>query len=163
MVKLDKVLRTKFLINGEQVYSCDPKEILQEVFLSVPDVLYWSAEAIREFVIGTFEMINEFGVKVKEELKLSNSVVTGEVSKSFSRFSSWTKKTHRFIPKDRDKLILFVYNSIMVCEGKGLLPGFGISNRHGDNLPGNPEKITICPLPAEIPVRKEKTDGNHMD
>ena len=67
MVKLDKVLRTQFLINGEPVYTCDPKEILQEIFLSVPDILYWSADAIREFVIGTFEMINNFGVKVKEE------------------------------------------------------------------------------------------------
>ena len=159
MVKLDKVLRTQFLINNEPVYTCDPKEIFQEVFLSVPDILYWSAEAMREFIIGTFEMINEFGVKVKEELKLSNSVVTGEVSKSFSRFSSWTKKTYRFIPKDRDKLILFVYNSIMVCEGKGLLAGFGMSNKHKDSLPGNPEKTTICALPVEIPTRKEKDNG----
>lgn len=159
MVKLDKVLRTQFLINSEPVYTCDPKEILQEIFLSVPDIVYWSSEAIREFIIGTFEMINEFGMKVKEELKLSNSVVTGEVSKSFSRFSSWTKKTYRFIPKDRDKLILFVYNSIMVCEGKGLLAGFGMSNKHKDSLPGNPEKTTICALPVEIPTRKEKDNG----
>jgi hypothetical protein len=155
LLKLDKVLRTRFILNDEPIYTCEPKEILQAVFGSVPDITFWSSEALREFVIGTFGMINEFGVHVKQELKLINSAVTGDVSRQFSKFSTWTKKAAKFIPRDRDKLINYIYDMILSCEGKGLLPHFGMTNKHQDNLNRNPEKVTICELPLEIPKRSK--------
>jgi hypothetical protein len=116
--------------------------------------MYWSAEALRGFVTGSFVMINDFGEQVKKELKEVNSSVSGEVNARFTRFRAWTTKSSKFIPKDREKLIKFVYNTIMSCEGKGLLAGFGLSNKHKDTIPGNPEMVTICPLPVEIPKRR---------
>ena len=154
MLKLDKVLRTRFILNGEPIYTSDPKEILQEIFCSVPDILFWSAEALREFVTGTFSMINEFGVQVKQELKENNSTVSGDVSRRFSKFATWTTKSAKFIPRDRDRLINYIFDLILTCEGKGLLPHFGMSNKHGDNLNRNPEKVTYCVLPLEIPKEK---------
>lgn len=158
MIKFDKIIRTRFILNDEPIYSHDPKVILQTIFTSVPDIACWSPEALREFIIGTFQMVHDFGVHIKQELKDSASPLAGDVSKKFSRFSSWSTKALKFLPKDRERLIHFVFNIIMSCEGKGLLPGFGMSNKHKDSIPGNPEKKSIYSLPIEIPVRRERDD-----
>jgi hypothetical protein len=152
---LDKTIRTRFVINNEFIYSCDPKEILKETFSSAPDISYWSADAMREFITGTFEMIREYGDQIKQELKDSGSELYGDVSRRYSKFGSWTSKTLKFLPRDREKLIHFIFNTLMVCEGIGLLAGFGMSNKHKDKIPGNPERTTICPLPADIPTKEE--------
>jgi len=153
MLRLDRIVLSRFLFNGEPIYSYDPKEILETILISSPNIHFWSYEALKDYIIGTFQMIHEFGKQVKEEIKLSGSSSFGEVSRKFTTFSSWSSKAIRFLPKSRERLIYFVYDIIMSCEGNGLLPGFGMSNKHKDTIPGNPEKVSIYDLPHEIPVK----------
>ena len=158
MLKIDKMILSRFTLNGQTVPSDDPKVILQEIFTTTPNLDCWSPEALREFIVGSFEMVHDFGLQLKKELKESGSSHFGEVSKKFSRYSSWSSKSIKFLPRDRERLIHFIYDIIMTCEGMSLLPGFGMSNKHGDFLPGNPEKKSIYSLPVEIPRKGERND-----
>jgi hypothetical protein len=74
--------------------------------------------------------------------------------KKFGRFSNWTSKAIKFLPRERERLVSFVYNCVLTCDNMGLLAGFGMSNKHKDKIPGNPEKNSIYTIPVEIPVKK---------
>jgi hypothetical protein len=147
MLQIDEIIKTRFKLNGRIIYSNDPKELLYICFSSISDISFWSADAIKDFINGTFLSIIEYGKEIKKEMVLRNSPVAGDVSKKFTYFHSWCSRSSKRIPSDRDKLVRFVYDMILHCEGHGTLTGFGMSNKHKDKVPGNPERTTICELP----------------
>ena len=64
---------------------------------------------------------------------------------SLKRFTTKILRSKDFISKIHDKnIFLSSWNTLMLSiEGIGLLPNFGFTNKHGDKLKGNSEKISV--------------------
>jgi hypothetical protein len=86
-----------------------------ETMATNANLKYWSQDALEELYKGTAEMIQEI-----------------KPDKRFKKFVQKTRVTYNTI-----------WNTILKSEGKGLLHGFGVSNRFGDRMWGNPERSSI--------------------
>lgn len=129
-------MKTKIKINHENLFTENPSEILS-CALARMDLPYWSYDALREFLFGSLDMLIEFCREKRPEVpdKSSKSKLT-----SFVRKANLMKK---HFPENQGRAVSYIYNQILSCEGMALLPGFGMSNVHKDNLKGNPEIRSI--------------------
>lgn len=127
--------QTHWQVNGIPIPP-NPNMILPTVIESIPDLPYWSAEALRELYIGTMKMGIEM---VKEEKKQRK----GKERAQLTRFISAVPNKIKFLPNDRENLLKSFYSTILTSEGLGLLNGFKAANMHGDITRCNPEIQSI--------------------
>ena len=114
----------------------NPNMILPTVIESIPDLPYWSSEALQKLYIGTLEMGIEMAKEEKKQRK-------GKEGAQLTRFISAAPNKIKFLPQDRDSLLRAFYSAILSSEGLTQLNGFGMSNKWGDSIQRNPEIQSI--------------------
>jgi len=148
----------EFRLNGRALYrtaygGTSPSEILPMLITSTPNLEYWSEDALREFLQGSLEFIIEFCQHTIEEinhdLKIRpKSWHKRESAKHLKRqtrnFMRKLTSHLRIIPHlKREQLIKHAFDLLLSCDRLGPLKGFGLSNKFGDRLFGDPEKSTV--------------------
>lgn len=158
-------MKTHFQLNGTRLPSSDPKEILATCLSAFPNINYWSYDALFQYLKGTIENLQVYcDAKEKEVLELSKKVpnIIGVYNpKRYRYFVTWSNKLLRNIPEydDANLMCRYIYNVILACEGLGLLPGYGMANKHGDRVKGNPEVKSIYGVePFEIYYRRKSRE-----
>jgi hypothetical protein len=111
----------RFYLDEHQLLETDPNKLLSIILSSIKDINYWSTECIYDFVEGTYEQLKIYATSRREEISKDKNTPKSEKSR-LTRFIN----NDTMIPKSRDKLIQFYYKQILLSEGKGLLPGFGM-------------------------------------
>jgi hypothetical protein len=118
--------------NASKVFVNDvPEEERPQVLLGsilscfTSSLMYWSTEALFDLYKGASEMVIEHyqsqGRKTKKlEEKLSTAL--------------------RYAGTERTAIMDVIYEEVLRYENKGRLTGFGMANRYGDWMPGNPER-----------------------
>jgi hypothetical protein len=97
------------------------------LFLFSDDLQYRSKEALVELVKGIFDLVDlSFGYKVNAFYSRKKESFQGKISK-----------------QSRDNILSWIYNNMLSLEGMGLLHGFGVTDKFGDRLWGNPEYQSI--------------------
>lgn len=128
--------RTQFwYLNGNPI-SGDPNLVLPTVLESIPDLQYWSAEALQKLYIGALELAI---IMAKEEKKCKK----GSAASKLTRFINSVPNRLKLLPRDRNRLIELAYSAILSSEGLSTLTGFGMGNKFGDYIAKNPELQTI--------------------
>lgn len=117
-------------LNGHMIKIEDPGEIVNTIFSSVCDLNYWSYEALKELYIGVFDIVSKYCVEKRK-------TCFGSKKTKFTRFIS--KNEYRFLPRNKEKMLLLIYEFILSSEGLGRSHGFGFSNKFGDKIQGNSE------------------------
>lgn len=155
-------MKTHFQLNGTRLPSSDPKEILATCLSAFPNINYWSYDALSEFLKGTILNLHVYCIaKEKEVIELSKKVpnIIGVYNpKRYRYFITWSNKLLRNIPEhdDAPNMHRYIFNVILACEGLGLLPGYGMANKHGDRVKGNPEVKSIYGIePFEVYYRRK--------
>lgn len=132
-------LQTRLTIDGREIsaYEQDPRKIISHMLTHPANLEFWSLEALREFLTGTIEMVSSW-CKVRLEETLPD-----DLKRKYQRFGTWAAKTLKNFPRTQEYAVYYLYNVALAGENKGLLNGFGISNRFQDHIKGNPEKVTL--------------------
>ncbi len=134
-----------FELNGQRLYTNDPKELLITCLTSV-NFKWWSYDALAKYLKGTVESLQIFcRANIEENKKQPQDNKPFVISqRRYSLFVTWSNKLIKNLPKTQtDHLHQYTYNIILACDGLGLLHGFGLANKHGDKVKGNPELRSI--------------------
>jgi len=119
--------------NGFRVLTNKPSDAFSIILSSIPDLKYWSHEALMTLVTNLLEVV----------FALENE---GSSRKQKMQFRSFRKRLSRFleyVPKDQVLFLKRIYDLVLSCDGLSPLHGFGLSNGFGDRLMGNPEYQSI--------------------
>lgn len=133
-------------INGEPVKVFSEREVIATVFsLLIRHSNFSSMEWLKTNMMEASEMIKEFLSSLKEKRKAEGrkSSEVGKLTRLITKFTEFQDHVQRCT--DRNILLTTLYNMTLSYEGLGLLNGFGMSNRHGDKLLGNPEVQSLKP------------------
>jgi hypothetical protein len=120
---------------NNEYFPAEPKQIFS-LAGDFPNLALWSADALSQLYKGLIELSVEMA---REEAKTKKG---GQKAK-LTRLINSSKKRLQYVAQDRNKLIKQIYDAILETEGTGLLHGFGMSNRFGDLIKGDPERQTI--------------------
>jgi len=135
----------------------DPHAVLGEIFTAIPDLKVRSAPALQELYIQTvsalidivrlsIQILQERMSKLKEDDAQAHMIKENVVERGkLSRFIRSLRRQTQYLPNDRDRLLQKIYDTILESEDMGLLRGFGMGNRFGDFIGGNPERQSVCP------------------
>ena len=123
-----------FRVDGKLISVNDKKEAIGACFALMDNINYWSYEALRDLYKGTMQYFSD--IYNYDSLK-------GKEKAAATRFQKYITNSIRYIPKDRNKLIALIYETILSCEKMGRLRRFGIGNQFGDSLKGNAEVTRI--------------------
>jgi len=121
-----------FRIDGRLVSVNDKKEAISACFASMDNLNYWSYDALKDLYKGTMKFF-------ADNYDQDYASMKGKDKAAFTRFKNWVDNTLQYLPKDRDKLLALIYDTILAGEKLRRLFGFGFSNIFGDHLPGNSE------------------------
>lgn len=105
------------------------------VFQCIPDLKYWSPEALLDIRNG----LARIGIMMAEEDKRTAS--SSEKTK-LTRLINQKKKMMEHTPF-REYILSSIYETLLNQEGCGKLRGFGFCNRFKDPVRGNPEKDSV--------------------
>ena len=123
--------RALWQLNGIPIPP-NPNRILPTVIESISDLRYWSADALKELFLGTLEIGLELA---KEEKKCRK----GPQGAQLTRFINSAPNKIKFLPSEHISLLRVCYSAILASEGLSPLNGFGMGNKWGDSIKGNPE------------------------
>ena len=139
-----KMNKKTYIIQNSRLYppiTNNPSELLSTILCSIPNLSLWSYESMRDLYTGVIELTIEY-------CKHEREFLTGPARGKFTRAINKFKNKLRFIPKDRNKMLFALYDTILSGEGFSRLRGYGISNQFGDKLRGNPEAQRISKVHA---------------
>ena len=71
-----------------------PRQILGEIFCSMPNINCWSYEALKELYVEGIKLVSEVAGKVTNAVKLIH-----------------------YVPKEREGMLIRIYESILSSEG----------------------------------------------
>lgn len=120
------------VINGTQVRVTEPQTIIPMILPTMNNLPYWSLESLKDLYVGTLRMVVDFCKFRREEL-------TGSQRAKYTRTINRTENSLKFLPGQRERLLEKLYDMILSGEGYGRLTGYGMANKFGDKLKGNPE------------------------
>lgn len=140
-------------INGKNHRLNDIRDVISFIF-SIPlkHGTYTPIDVMKENYKEAVAVTCEFLSLVRED-RVKAGMKGGELGSitrlitrltDFKEYIEGTNSVHRLNAQ--------VYNLVLSYEGSGLLNGFGMSNRHGDRVIGNPETHSI--LPPEIKKKR---------
>ena len=132
-------LTTRILIDDREItaYEQDPKQAVSLMLTHPVNLEFWSLDALREFLTGTIELVSSW-CKIRLE-----EGVNDDMKRKYQRFGTWAARLLKNFPRRQEHAVSYIYSVAMAAEGKGLLHGFGISNKFSDNIKGDPEKVTL--------------------
>lgn len=120
----------KGITNVNEVYSL----ILQLVGVDSPAPL----QTLKEHIQMVFDLVDDFCTLSREGAK-------GARKASFTRMKTKIANGRIYWSKIRDRKIFMrrYYDLVLSIEKLGTLPGFGFTNRFGDKVRGNAERLSI--------------------
>jgi hypothetical protein len=124
-------------INGYLMIDESPNAVLGAIFSIPKDLKYWSVDGLRKFYIAAHELVCELCEERKRDKRKYKNPA------QFSRFISTSVARITYLPKDREQMLVKIYDAILLSYRLGHLSGFGMTNRFGDKLQGNPERQTL--------------------
>jgi len=148
----------EFRLNDRPIYKLtyggnDPSVLIPLLLSAAPNLEYWSEDALREFLQGSLEMILEFCSHTLEAITADLKAQPKywqhrETAKTLKRkTANFMKKlsSHlRIIPHlKKEQLLKHAYDLLLSCDRLGPLRDFGMCNKFGDKVYGDPEKHTI--------------------
>jgi hypothetical protein len=138
-----KILINNMVIND----TTNPRETLSELLRLTPNLHLWSPDAIKKLIIGNVELLTEFFLLMKDDLKEKISKMTKNTPEfkefkkratTISRFITWgSKLIDRYTDWNEEEnafLTSQVYHLILAGEGQGILGGFGYINKSKHEL-----------------------------
>jgi hypothetical protein len=138
-----KLLVNKMVIND----TTNPRETLSEVLRLTPNLYLWSPDAIKKLIVGNVELLTEFFLLVKNDLKVKKAKMSKNTPEfkefkkritTISRFITWGGKLiDRYTDwKEEENAFLTsqVYHLILAGEGQGVLGGFSYINKSKHEL-----------------------------
>lgn len=134
-------MKNRITINGTPFVNPSPKQVtsaLLECVLS-DDLQYWSPQALFNLYMGIMELVVETieWLKSQPGMKGQRGGNTTRLQKQITRDKLKVKHAGVF-PQTKDTLKQ-MYQQYLASNGLGGLHGFGVTNRYGDRLGGNPE------------------------
>lgn len=123
----------------------NPKEMFSEIMTLFSNLELWSYDALVELHKGVNELVMEICHDFYEMAKGSQK----------TKFTRFIKKggIQLYVPRDRVKLLVMIYESILSGLGCSTLSGYGVTNIFKDNLKINPERQSINDI---VPKNDEK-------
>jgi len=114
------------------------KEIAPTILQSIGNLSLWSYASLRNLHIGLQQMLIDLCENLREGKK-------GSEKANYTRMISKAGKVIHFTPTNRDILLGVLYDLVLESEGMGRLRGYGMGNKFGDSIRGNPEynRMTI--------------------
>ncbi|MDD5053498.1 MAG: hypothetical protein PHO27_12255 [Sulfuricurvum sp.] len=126
------------VLNGKSYnYGDDYNGLIRDLCLhQIRHYQYQSFDVLRENVKVIMEMVYEF--LSDTSVSLNDARKTDLIKRKINVFL-------KYLPQQKDVLLLLakIYNFALAVDGIGNLPGFGFSNRFGDKLSGNAERISL--------------------
>jgi hypothetical protein len=148
----------------------NPKTVLGDLLCSVPDLKFRSGSALQDLyktLISTLIKVLKGELKkIEKEVKLIRGTTEdkdlriklirekGGLRAKLTRYIRRLMKETMYLSNDRDRLLAKIYETILESEDLGLLRGFGMANKFGDSIVGNPERQSV--KPQIIPFKKER-------
>jgi allophanate hydrolase subunit 1 len=116
---------SKVFVNG--VPEDERPQVLLGSILScfTSSLMYWSTEALIDLYKGASEMVIEHYQSENRKTKKLEDKLSSAL---------------RYAGTERTMILDVIYEEILRYENKGRLTGFGMANRYGDWVPGNPER-----------------------
>jgi len=121
------------IFNNFQVVTHKPSIEFAAILAAIPDLKYWSYEALTILVVDLSETISA----------LEDDDATKKQKTQFRSFRRMVSRFLEYMPKDRAFLLKRIYDLVLSCDGLSPLHGFGFSNGFGDHLTGNPEYQSV--------------------
>ncbi len=132
------------IINGKKKDVFDEREMIGTLF-SIPlrHCFYSSMEYLKKNITYSIELSCIFLESLKKDRMKEGKKGSelGQITRMITRLNQY--KAFILELNNKDMLINSLYNIVLNYEGLGLLNGFGMSNRHGDRLFGNPETKSL--------------------
>lgn len=152
-------------VNDKHFKLNDVRDVISFVF-SIPlkHSTYPPIDVMKENLKEAVDIVCEFLAFVKQDRAAAGKKggELGSITRLITRLNEF--KDYIEDATSIDRLNVQAYNLVMSYEGCGLLNGFGMSNRHGDKILGNPETQSICPTDLRVKraiikarVRKSQT------
>jgi hypothetical protein len=130
----EKIAVPKLYMNGEYIPATTPQQALGGLFEYIPNIECWSYEALREYYIGSIRMVCLWCQEMRQVISKKTP---------FTKFINQEKQMLLYVPKDHHGLLTRIYETMLVRDKLGTLPGFRISNTFGDNISGDPERQAL--------------------
>ncbi len=130
---------------NDDVIDQKPAHLPAEIFTRLPNLKYWSKDALVKVIKGAFAEEKKMLTLERRCGGIKKGVQTRELKRIALQLV--------FLPEDHDKIIKLIYEIILRADNMGTLHGFGVANKFGDPLVGNPE---IQSLSDPIPPPKER-------
>lgn len=129
----------RVLINGQEFEVTNPNEFSVTI-LSLVKRCPWeyaSLEGLKENIIIAFKLIMDFCDAMWEKEKGGRKAKLTRLRKRMKDQENWNKI------KTKEGFIRRYYELVLSFEGLRTLPGFGFTNRFGDQIIGNAEKVSL--------------------
>lgn len=123
---------TQLKMNGITIHPVPRLIMANALELIADDFKYRSKENLIETLIGVRELVIDW----LRSKKCSTKKYEKEQADIRQRAKHMT----------RQQVIRMAYNELLRFEALGTLRGFGLSNSFKDNLPGNPETMSIVKI-----------------
>lgn len=91
---------------------------------------YWSYDALEKLYTGVFALIADY---CKEKIKTCSSDKKRKCTKLINT------DRMKYLPENREKMLVAIYEFILSSENLSRCHGFGFSNKFGDKIIGNSE------------------------
>ena len=97
-----------------------------------------SLQTLKDRINVVFDLVVDFCDMNREEVK-------GAEKAKFTRAKNKISSSRIYWERIRDKEIFIkrYYDFLLSVEGNGTLPGFGFSNKFGDHISGDAERISV--------------------
>jgi len=112
-------------IDGRLTSVGSGREAIAACFGSMESLKYWSYAALREMYRGVLEILSDYHVE-------DYGMMSGSEKAAVTRFRSYCANKIKYTPRDRNKLLEFIYEVILECEKMRRLHGFGFGNQGGN-------------------------------
>jgi hypothetical protein len=110
----------------------EPKEIISYILQSIPNLELWSYESLKTLHTDLYQILIEYCTQERE-------TKIGSEKAKYTRVARSAEKALRHTPRDHLSLLIRMYDILLTGEGLGRLHGYGMTNRWGDHIKGDPE------------------------
>ena len=102
----------KILFNGFEIEEVDPNKIMANIIESIPDLRYYSIEALTQFYSGMLTLMGKYCSFKREQMK-------GSQKTKMTRFANSIQNKIKYLSKDKEKLLMQIYEIVMKDYGCG--------------------------------------------
>jgi len=152
------------ILNGKKTPCASKEDVVTRLFtFAVGNYRVCSLHALRVNLTVAADLLVELLADEQKVLEEKRKSVNDKHSRKTlgTQKASLTRMVKRMLlfqesvrkSTDVGALIAKTYEMVLSLEGKGLLPGFGFTNRFKDTIHGDPERVSILSVNTLTPGR----------